>query len=216
MPYEDVFALEDSVLLLDGRFTIHLTEGPPVTLKYNGSARDTVVRLTALSRDLAGTAPELVAAELSDRATSEAIDSVLSSDLDYGLRGDCSDLLTREPSTRFVAGHASRAVAPAGGFLAAVTHRFRPALLQAGIMCETPTSMIYMHRRDQIVRGRATELSHASTVLFPDRITDVTRTPHPLYPEVEMVQVGTRTSKLELAIPSDSLHTWEPHRTAAA
>jgi hypothetical protein len=198
--YGDVFALHDSVLLLDGRFSIFLTDQAPVTLRYNGSARDTIIRLAALLQTLAGSAEGMP--ETRTGAATDAVTSILSSELDYGLRGDCTDLLAREPESQFVAGHASRLVHPSGG-VAAVTHRFRPAHLQAGIMLRTPTALVFTHRRDPIIRGRVNDLSHASTMFFPDRITHVDRQPHDVYEGVELVRVGTAVSTIELTVPTD-------------
>jgi hypothetical protein len=200
VPFENVFALADSVVLLDGRFSIHLTDRASVTLRYNGSARDTIIRLAALLQSLAGR--ETVLPDAQARDTEEVVASLLSSELDYGLRGDCGELLVLEPHARFVAGHPTRIVHPLGG-VAALTHRFRPAHLQAGVMLETPTAMVFTHRRDAIVRGRVNDLSHASTVIFPDRVTSVTSRPHDLYSEVEVVCIGTEASAIELTVPSD-------------
>ena len=199
--YADVFALQDTVLLLDGRFSIFLTEQEPVVLRYNGSARDTITRLATLLQGLSGR--PAVLADTQAHSTRDAVEAILTSELDYGLRGDCTDLLARESAAAFVAGHASQVIHPSGGF-AALTHRFRPAHLQAGIMFQTSTGMVFTHRRDPIVRGRVNDLSHASTVFFPERVTHVTKQPHALYTGVEIVRVGTAGSGIELTIASDA------------
>jgi len=45
IPFPDVVAVRDTVDLLDGRLTVHTRTGDEVSLRYNGSARDSVRRL---------------------------------------------------------------------------------------------------------------------------------------------------------------------------
>ncbi|MCU1407832.1 MAG: hypothetical protein JWQ43_4135 [Glaciihabitans sp.] len=205
VPIDSVFAIEDSAVLLDGRLTIHLVDRGPVTIRYNGSAQRTITRLTSLLRDLAGAATAGPGtAPAGSNTADDDVRAILTSEKDHGLLNDCRELLAREPDARFVSGYASQLVHPVGGGLVALAHRFRPAHLQGAIMLETPTSLIYTHRRDALVRGHAKDLSRATTVIFPDRVTSISTIPHPFYAGVDVVHVGTAASTMPFTIPTNA------------
>jgi hypothetical protein len=206
IPYTSVFALQDSVVLLDGRFAVHVVDGPPVSIAYNGSAQETTKRLLALLQTLAS--PMHDRAGRGDDGAGESarsvVERVLGGDADYGVRGDCLALLAEEADARVLAGHPTTPVVPRPGLLVSLAHRFRPAHLQGGVLMETPSALVLLHRRDWIRRGGDHDLSHATTVLLPERITQAVRRPHPLYEEVEVLRVGTPASAVDLVIPADS------------
>jgi hypothetical protein len=197
-----VYAVEDSVSLLDGRLLIHSSEHEPVLVEYNGSARTTVTRLVSLLRALIAPADRAALPAVSDAVA--AASSLLAGEADYGLRGASVELLAGEPSVRVVAGHATLPIHPTGGSIARLSHAFRPAFLQGALAIEVPSAVLILRRRDEVVRGRHDDLSHSFTVVFTDRVTETSRAPHRLYGEIEVLSIRGGASALEVLIPAGS------------
>lgn len=197
-----VYAVEDSVSLLDGRLLLHSTEHEPILIEYNGSSHSSVSRLVSLVRDLiVPSSGSAVAGDSRDEAA--AISSLLVGEADYGLRGDSIAIVASEPAAHVVGGHSTMPIHPSRGGMTKLTHTFRPAVLQGAVAIEVPSAVLILRRRDPIVRGRHDDLSHSFTVVFLDRVTATTQRPHPLYPEVAVLEVRAGSSSLEVLIPSD-------------
>ncbi|NII42615.1 hypothetical protein E9228_003289 [Curtobacterium flaccumfaciens] len=205
---DDVFAVEDSVHLLDGRLTIHFTNRAPIAVHYNGSARGSIGRLVDLLRASKVT-PVAKAGKLGQGAgaigTGQAsMASILVSDRDHGLRGDCVDVFRTEPQTVFLGGHTASVVRPAGGLVTTLAHRIRPAYLQGAAVIAAPGEVSVIHRRAPITRGRGDDLSHARTFVFPDRVQTVVAKSHPLYQDVDLIRFGSPSPSVELVVPAGS------------
>ena len=198
-----IYAVEDSVSLLDGRLLIHSTEHPPVLIEYNGSGHSSVTRLVSLLRGLIAPSGAGVSVGDSGRAAA-TVSMLLAGEADYGLRGDSIAVLANEPAARVLAGHSTMPIHPSRGGLTKLTHAFRPAVLQGAVAIEVPSAVLILRRRDPIARGRHDDLSHSFTVVFTDRVNTTARMPHPLYPEVAVLEVKAGSSSLEVLIPADS------------
>lgn len=205
---DDLFAVEDSVNLLDGRLTIHLTDRAPITVHYNGSARGSISRLIDLLRASTVTPAtrtewpgEAVGAASTGRATTATI---LMSERDHGLRGDCADVFRTEPLAVLLGGHTTTLVRPVGGALTALMHRVRPAYLQGAAVIVSPGETSVIHRRAPIRRGHGDDLSHARTFVFPDRVQTVVAQSHPLYQDVDLIRFGSPDPSVELTVPAGS------------
>ncbi|MBT0768186.1 hypothetical protein KIH74_04585 [Kineosporia sp. J2-2] len=207
-PHEQIFALDDSVLLLDGRLTVHLTDRVPLTIPYNGSARTSITRLVALLRRAVTAATDTPwAHDGTDGADSRIAPSathLLSAQRDHGLRADTQETLRTDPDSRVLGGHPSTQVSPRPGSLAALAHRLRPAFLNAGVVLARPGELSLVRRRDWLVRGHEQDLSHARTFLFPHRLDRVEVTGHRLYQGVSVMRLSAGSSALDLLMPENS------------
>lgn len=205
---DDVFAVEESVNLLDGRLTIHLAGRAPIAVHYNGSARGSISRLIDLLRVATGTQaartelPGEPVGAVGPAGSSTA--SILVSERDHGLRGDCADVLRIEPQAVLLGGHATTVVCPDGGLVASLAHRVRPAYLQGAAVIALPGEISVIHRRVPIRRGNGDDLSHARTFVFPDRVETVVAESHPLYRDVDRVRFGSPSPSVELVVPAGS------------
>lgn len=206
LPYDQVAAVGTSVDLLDGRLTVHALVGPPVAVRYNGSAAEAVDELVDLVRRLAWPVPASGPAaphrdlgpavgRLSRRALGEQ---------EIGLVAAYREVADREPGLQAVAAHPRQVVRPAGGALARLVHAVHPMTVQAAVLASTGRELQVFGRRDQLARGRTPVHSESRLVLPLDRLTGVVAQPHPRYPQVTCVVLTAGDARIELPVPAGS------------
>ena len=207
----DIFAIEDSVLLLDGLLTVHAIGGELLLIPYNGSDRESITRLVALLRRQA-TRTDAVAGEHAAGPAGKTDDidraarQYLPDQRDQGIRSDCSDVLRTEPGSVVLAGHSTVRLHPAdgSGLRAAIAHRMNPAFLNAVVVMGGTGDLSLIHRRHWIVRDAGDDVSSARTVVIPARVVAVDVVPHPSYAAVSIVRIAAARGRVELVVAEDS------------
>lgn len=204
----DIFAIEDSVLLLDGLLTVHAVGTEPLLIPYNGSDRESITRLVAEVRrqatrvdvgsdeDAAGNAHDI------ERAAEQFLPEMR----DQGIRSDCADVLRTEPGSVVLAGQSTIRVHPAAGsgLRFAVAHRMNPAFLNGVVAIGGTGDISLIHRRRWIVRGAGDDVSSARTVVIPARVDVVDVVPHPSYAGVSIVRIAATRGRIEIVVAEHS------------
>lgn len=192
VPVEQIAAVHDVVNLLDGRLTVHTTDGRAVEVRYNGSARSSVARLVDLLRGAAGDRPPShVGAALLAAARSGSGGTRLEADTD--LLADLREVAGRVPGLEPWAAHGRVRLAPrgggAGGLLQAALHAISPATLQSAVVAGDDVAMEVIGRHAWLVRGSKPVHSASRLVVPLAALERVAIAPHE-YPGAMTVALG--------------------------
>lgn len=177
VPHASLVAIVDSVHLLDGVLTLHVEQGEPLVLGYNGSSRAVMSRLIAVLRRLIparGIARSALRSSSGPLADLDALDG----DRDRGILGAWLELTKREPDVLLAGAHGFRAVTSAGGSEARLMHRLRPTVLKGAVVGVSPDGIHVLHRRESLDQGKVEDLSIVHTFLFHRPTARVDARPH--------------------------------------
>ena len=202
VPHDQVAAITDWVNLLDARLVIRTLAGDVVSVAYNGSSNDTVVKLVDLLRGLANrtvprrTHPEPAALPplgLDDLGRKDAL-----------MVTTFRELARREPGVRLVAAHGRTVLTSRRGGVARLLDLIVPPTLHACVLALSDTELQIISRREWIVRGGAPVVSRARTVIALDVLTGADVADHPRYLGVSVVTLSAGSARVEVLVPSDS------------
>ena len=201
VPHDRVAAITDWVNLLDARLIVHTLDGDVVSVAYNGSSNDAVVRLVDQLRELAARrAPgrwvlpaALPPLGLDDLGKKDAL-----------MVTTFRELVRREPGVRLLAAHGRTAVKSRSGVVAKVLDLVVPATLHACVVGASDTELHIVSRREWIVRGGAPVVSRARTVIALDVISAATVAAHPRFVGVSVVTLDAGRARIEVLVPDDS------------
>lgn len=201
VPHTSLVAVVDSVLLLDGRLTLHVHDGEPVELAYNGSSQGVMSRLVTVLRRLAP----------ADRGGSSAPIPLPTGDLaaldgerDYALAGAWRELARREPAVALAGAHGSTPLTPGNGLVARIVNRLRPRMVTAAIVATSPDGIHVLHRRKAVDSGKATDLSLVHTFLFRRPTARIEHRDHPDLAGMRIVGIADGDAALQFVVPRDS------------
>ena len=201
VPHDRVAAITDWVNLLDARLVVHTLDGDVVSVAYNGSSNDAVVRLVDQLRELAvRRAPRrwvlpaaLPPLGLDDLGKKDAL-----------MVTTFRELVRREPGVRLLAAHGRTAVKSRSGVVAKLLDLVVPATLHACVVGASDTELNIVSRREWIVRGGAPVVSRARTVIALDVISAATVAAHPRFVGVSVVTLEAGRARIEVLVPDDS------------
>ncbi|GCD19929.1 hypothetical protein CTKZ_14910 [Cellulomonas algicola] len=207
----DVAAVHDVVSMLDASLTLHPRTGRPLTVRYNGSSRQTVDRLVDALRDSFRAAPAgSVGRRLLDAADLTAAppqDVRLGGD-DTALRADVLAVARRHAQLRAWAWHERRVVHRYGRGLRAAAHRLThavsPMTLHGAVVAGDDRALEVVGRRAWLVRGRTPEHSASRLVVGLATIDTVTAQPHPAYQDTATVTIRAGDCALAADLPERS------------
>ena len=195
----DLLAAEDSVDLLDGRLRLHVANGAPVDMPYNGSSRALVRDLLAEVRQLWRPSAEPVDAAPGP-APWLALDAL--GPRDVALVSLQRELATREPGLRLVATDTRHVVRVRGSGAAATVARAVqvawPTSVQAVVVAVDDTEVVVLHRRDALVRSNHPVHSLATTVLPRTRWLRVEVVEHPGFWQVHQLRFAPTSITLDV------------------
>ena len=197
----DLLAAEDSVDLLDGRLRLHVANGAPVDMPYNGSSRALVRDLLAEVRRLWRPSAERVDAAPGP-APWLALDALGARDV--ALVTLQRELATREPGLRLVATDTRHVVRVRGSGAAATVARAVqlawPTSVQAALVAVDDTEVVVLHRRNGLVRSNRPVHSLATTVLPRHQGLRLEVVEHPGFWQVHQLLVAP--TSITLAVPA--------------
>jgi hypothetical protein len=200
VPHDRVAAITDWVNLLDARLVIRTLDGDVVSVAYNGSSNDSVVKLVDLLRELAHRgAPR--------RPALSALPPLGLDDLgkkDALMVTTFRELARREPGVRLVAAHGRTALKSRSGVVAKLLDLIVPATLHACVIGVSDTELHLISRREWIVRGGAPVVSRARTVIALELISAATVAAHPRFVGVSVVTLEAGAARVEVLVPDDS------------
>jgi hypothetical protein len=188
VPLVSIVALQNVSLLLDAQLIVHTTEGDPLVVPYNGSARESIDRLVDRMRVLLASrrqAPPAAAV-----AAPHGVE-LPSHPRDHSIVGAYSDFAAREPHVELLAAHPTLRLQPSGGALVRAAHAVRPMLLHGAVIATTPGGVHLLHRREWLGRGGQADISEAHTVLIEREDARPLVHEHPLYPDAMVVTLPT-------------------------
>ncbi|NAZ76071.1 hypothetical protein GTQ99_11705 [Kineococcus sp. T13] len=222
----DVVAVHDEVDLLDGRLHVHARDGEVVSLDYNGSARDRVLRLVdelrtgpagpvAGGREHPGRARATTPAPRTAPGAGAAVEEFTVASLDpddvadVAVVADYRQVARQRPDLVAVAWHGRRLVRPRPtgpvGVLRGLTHLLSPTTLQAALLARDGTHLEVFGRREWLVRGHR-PVHSSSRLLLPLRTLDRVRArPNPRYRRATDVTLQAGRAHLHLTVPAGSL-----------
>ncbi|MFI1990895.1 hypothetical protein [Actinoplanes sp. NPDC020271] len=161
VPLDRIVAIEESVQLLDGRLTVHTTDGGALVVNFNGSAKEPIRNLVQLVRQryLPAFAPE-PAEPIGPEPRMGPVDA--------GLLNDYRRMVAREPRFRLLNSSARQRVV-AAAWQERLYRRTWPLHLQASIVGTDDREIVIVHRRNWFTR-HGDEVSMARTFLPRARI----------------------------------------------
>ncbi|GLK16608.1 hypothetical protein [Herbiconiux flava] len=219
VPLASIVALQNDSLLLDARFTVHTTDGDPLVVPYNGSARESIDRLITRMRGLltpaasrppaqapGGSPTPTPAAPPAPPAGTPAATGVRLPDhpRDAGLVAAYADFAAGEPEITLLAAHPTLRLRPAGGALTRALHAVRPMTLHGAVVAATPGELHVLHRREWLARGSQADISDAHTLVVRRPDARPASHAHPLYPDAVVVTLPTGGAPLELVLDADT------------
>ncbi|BCY10842.1 hypothetical protein [Actinoplanes sp. L3-i22] len=193
LPFDRIVAIEDSVRMLDGRYTLHTLDGPPIAIRYNGSSRPLVLELTRLLRESYlpfGVVPG------PDVARPEPY----LGPSDIALVKAYREVVAQEPGMWVVHAAARRVVSPAAGPFSPIVQRLRPMTMHASIVVGDDREIQVLHRRDWFTPA-GDDHSLARTILARPRITAAAVEDHPRYRGIGVVTMRVGASVLAVPVP---------------
>jgi hypothetical protein len=206
VPLASIVALQNDSLLLDARFTVHTTDGDPLTVPYNGSARGAVDGLVTRMRGLIspGSVPPLEPSPapslLPASGAVPAAARLPEHPRDAGLVAAYLDFAAAESSIELLAAHPTLRLRPSGGALTRALHAVRPMTLHGAVLAATPGELHLLHRRDWLTRGGQADISDAHTLVVRRPDARPASHAHPLYPDAVVVTLPTGAAPLELVL----------------
>ncbi|GAA2554223.1 hypothetical protein GCM10010435_25840 [Winogradskya consettensis] len=186
IPMDRITAIEDSVSMLDGRLTLHTSDGTSHVIAYNAADLPPVQNLIQVLRE-----SYLPAAQVAPDFTLPDPEPVLG-DADTGLVNEYRRLTRAEPGMHLISALPRRRIG---------TTLLRPATLHATITIGDDRELQQIHRRDRITRGNDKVLSVARTILPRTRLTDLQVRPHERFREITVLVVN---GSLEIPVPTGS------------
>lgn len=208
VPLASIVALQNDSLLLDARFTVHTTDGDPLTVPYNGSARGAIDGLITRMRGLLspGSVPSLAPSPAPSLSPSPAPRPTPTAarlpehPRDAGLVAAYLDFAAAEPAIELLAAHPTLRLRPSGGALTRALHAVRPMTLHGAVVAATPGELHLLHRRDWLARGSQADISDAHTLVVRRPDARPASHAHPLYPDAVVVTLPTGAAPLELVL----------------
>ena len=211
IPFAEVVAIRNALNLLDGRLTISTAGGTPISVSYNGSARDVVAKLVAELRAVACTrlaSPVGLALLAAGGPLARPAVSGLGLD-DRFLETAFLEAHNANPGISAWAAHGSRRLVPAAagiqGVVQRLSHALSPMTLHGALFTADEAAMEVFGRHSWLMRGQVPTYSTSHLVIpfgAPDRLK---LAPHPLYPDVTVATIGTGEWKQGLPVPRDSV-----------
>lgn len=203
----EVFALVDSVHLLDGRLELHTSLGAPLVVRYNAASHDRIRALVARMRrlilDASGPEPADASAHAREPADHGRVE-LPHAKRDYGLFGAWAALQAEVPGLELAAAHPSVPLRPFDDGIVGLFYRLRPTMGSAMILGVSPREVHLIHRRAWTQRRSGDDLSMAHTVVFRGSGAAVEVAEHPIYEGLDTVRIARGDGVLELALPRAS------------
>lgn len=210
VPCAEVVAIHDVVNLLDARLTVHTHGGAALSIRYNGSARETVGRLVDQLRSAAGARPPSPAGRtllVAARSGSAPV-SLEAGREDLALVADFRDAARQNPDLVPWACHGRRRVTPrpegAAGAARRVLHAVSPATLQGAVVAADEVAIEVFGRHAWLVRGSKPVHSASRLVVPMSALERLDVAPHPVYEGTTRVALVAGATVIELAVPDDS------------
>lgn len=203
VPHAALVAIVDSVLLLDGRLVLHVDEGEPLEITYNGSSQGVMSRLATVLRRLSPTERDGSSVLASAGHPTGEI-GALDGERDYALLGAWRELAGREPAVTLAGAHGSRLLPPAGGLVARLVDRLRPSMLTAAVVGTSPDGCHVLHRRRHVDTGKTTDLSLVHTFLFPRPTARIEHRAHPRFADLRIIEIVDGDARIEFVVPDGS------------
>lgn len=203
---DGVFALVDSVHLLDGRLELYTALGPPLVVRYNAASHDRITALVTRMRMLilGPSSPVGAAAPSSSSPVDLGRVELPHAKRDYGLFGAWASLQASVPGLELSAAHPSLPLRPFDAGVVGLLYRLRPTMGSAMILGVSPDEVHLIHRRAWLQRRSGDDLSMAQTVVFRRSGASVEVAEHPIYEAVDAVGIAQGDGVLELALPRAS------------
>ena len=210
VPVDEVVAIRDVVNLLDGRLTVHTRAGRTLSIRYNGSARETVNGLVDQLRSAAGSRPPSPSGRaLLAAARSGEQPAVLDAGReDLALVSDYREAARQNPDLAAWACHGRRGVSPrpggAAGALQHVLHTLSPATLQGAVVAADDVALEVFGRHTWLVRGSKPVHSSSRLVVPMSALERLDVAPHASYRGTTQVALVAGATAVEIAVPDDS------------
>lgn len=210
VPVDDVVAIRDVVNLLDGRLTVHTRAGRTLSIRYNGSARETVNRLVDQLRSAAGSRPPSPAGRaLLAAAQQGAEPAVLDAGReDLALVSDFREAARQNPDLVAWACHGRRGVSPrpggAAGAFQRVLHSLSPMTLQGTVVAADEVALEVFGRHAWMVRGSKPVHSSSRLVVPMSAVERLDVSPHVSYEGTAAVTLIAGAAAIPIAVPEGS------------
>jgi hypothetical protein len=201
IPFDEIAAIEDSTVLLDGRLTVHTVRGGSVSISYNGSASPAIQDLVFLLRRLYLPPPPESEPVPDDLAAGRQWPDLGVKDI--GLVSAYRILARQEPRTRLVGATTRRVVSPRSGGFERLASVVWPTTLHASLTVTDDREIQMIHRRRWLTHGGGSIDSLARTVLPLIKITAVRTQPHERYKRVHLVTVHAGAACLRFPMPAE-------------
>ncbi|WP_448629440.1 hypothetical protein [Cellulomonas soli] len=208
----DIASIHDVVNLLDGSLTVRTRDGQALTVRYNGSARESVRGLVDALRS-SGEVPGAAGMALlgAGRSHGRATGALDVGRDDLSLAGDVREVVRQAPTLVPWVGHGRRRVARRRGGASAVLDLFSPVTLQGAVLAADTLALEVFGRHEWLLRGKK-PVHSASRLVLPFAALDaVELAPHPVFEGVVAVGLVSGASRIELAVPDDG----DAHRLLA-
>ena len=207
----EIVAVRNTTNLLEAGLTVQARDGSSTSIRYNGSARETIDDLVdALRPSVALPEPGRSARALLTAVRSQPSGLALPGpdDQDVALANDYRQVARRNPGLVAWAWHGRRRLAPrpAGlpGLVARVGLVFSPVTLHGAVLAADDRGLEIIGRHDFLVSGRAPVLSLARLVVPFGTLDGVVVTPHPRFAGTVSVVLRAGRSEVALAVPEGS------------
>jgi hypothetical protein len=210
VPVDEVVAIRDVVNLLDGRLTVHTRAGRTLSIRYNGSARETVNGLVDRLRSAAGARPASPAGRaLLAAARSRVQPAVLDAGReDLALVSDFREASRQNPDLVAWACHGRLGVSPrpggAAGAFQRVLHTLSPMTLQGAVVAADDVALEVFGRHAWMVRGSKPVHSSSRLVVPMGALERLDVAPHTSYQGTTQVTLVAGATVVEIAVPDDS------------
>ncbi|MGN8245575.1 hypothetical protein ACTHAM_002698 [Cellulomonas soli] len=205
IPCGDITAIHDVVNLLDGSLTVRTRDGEALTVRYNGSARESVRGLVDALRS-SGEVPSAAGQALmaAGRVHGQAAAALDLGRDDLSLAGDVREVVRQAPTLKPWVGHGRRRVARRRRDTAAVLDMLSPTTLHGAVLAADTLAFEVFGRHEWLLRGKKPVHSSSRLVVPFAALDAIEPTPHPTFEGVVVVGLVSGASTVELAVPDDS------------
>lgn len=204
VPFAEIVAVRDRVDLLDGLLTVHTADGQALRIPFNGASVDVVVELTELLITLAAESAGVPAT--TRRPAERATPRIDLGQDEAGVASAYWDLAARDPRLRYLSSRPRTPLAPTADGLMGALQRLRPMSLAGLVAACSPSELLILTRRDQVLRRRTATLSIDRLRILRHTITSTTAEPHPRWVGMSTVTIRAGAAAFEVvAAAADEL-----------
>lgn len=211
VPYHRIAAVRDTVSLLAGALTLSTADGQEVTVRYNGSARESIALLVdelrlATSTPVPARAGRAVLVAAQGFARPGAEPRLGRSDV--ALEGAFRELALERPSLVPWVWHARQRVAPrfdgVDALARKISHLGSPMTLHAGIVASDTLTLEVLGRHEWLLRGVTPVHSSSHLVVPLQALDDLRLLSHPGYEGAVVVRLLAGRSASDVVVPEGS------------